>query len=99
MATNNVVLGDTKLPVPEYNDQYATHINVIVTLSKARICGQSIAGNKCSNSGGGMEVFFFVSDVHRQVEVSVMGRSLVQRSHTDCGVTACYLETSNMRRL
>jgi hypothetical protein len=35
-----------------------------------------------------------------QVEVSATGRSLVQRSPTDCGVSLCviYLRTSRMRR-
>jgi hypothetical protein len=30
-----------------------------------------------------------------QVEVYAMGRSLVQRSPTECGVSECDLETSN----
>jgi hypothetical protein len=34
-----------------------------------------------------------------QVEVSAKGRSLVQRSFNDCGVSECDLETSTMRRL
>jgi len=33
-----------------------------------------------------------------QVEVSATGRSLVQRSPTDCGVSKCGFETSKMRR-
>jgi hypothetical protein len=33
----------------------------------------------------------------RQVEVFATGRSLVQRSPTDCGVSLCDLETSGMR--
>jgi hypothetical protein len=33
-----------------------------------------------------------------QVDVSATGRSLVQRSHTECGVSGCYLETSTVRR-
>jgi hypothetical protein len=32
------------------------------------------------------------------VEVSAMGRSLVQKSLTECGVCECYLETSTVRR-
>ena len=34
-----------------------------------------------------------------QVEVSATGRSLVQRSPTECGVSECDLETSTMRSL
>jgi hypothetical protein len=32
-----------------------------------------------------------------QVDVSTTGRSLVERSPTDCGVSFCDLETSRMR--
>jgi hypothetical protein len=40
-----------------------------------------------------------VSVVCCQIEVSAIGRSLVQRSLRDCGcVTVCDLETSSMRR-
>ena len=38
-----------------------------------------------------------VSDVCCQVDVSVSGRSLVQRSPTECGVSECDRETSIMR--
>ena len=34
-----------------------------------------------------------------QAEVSATGRSLIQRSPTDCGVIVCGLEISSMRRL
>jgi hypothetical protein len=40
----------------------------------------------------------FCSVVCCQVEVSASGRSLVQRSPTECGVSECDLETSTMRR-
>jgi hypothetical protein len=33
-----------------------------------------------------------------QVKISATGRSLVQRSSTECGVSECVLETSTMRR-
>ena len=39
-----------------------------------------------------------VSAVCCQVEVSALGRSLVQRSPTDCGVSECGREASIMRR-
>ena len=38
-----------------------------------------------------------VSAVYCQVEVSATERSLVQRSHTECGESECDLETSRMR--
>jgi hypothetical protein len=39
-----------------------------------------------------------VSVVYCQVEVSVSGWSLVQRSPTECGVSECDHEPSTMRR-
>jgi hypothetical protein len=39
-----------------------------------------------------------VNVVCYQVEVSASGRSLVQRSPTECGVSECGRETSKMRR-
>jgi len=39
-----------------------------------------------------------VSVVHCQVEVSVTGQSLVQRSPTECGESECDSKTSKMRR-
>ena len=39
-----------------------------------------------------------VSAMCCQVEVFAMGRSFVQRSPTECGVSECDLETSTMRR-
>jgi hypothetical protein len=42
--------------------------------------------------------FSLVSVVCCQVEVSTTGRSLVQRSPTDCGVSLCNLERSRMRQ-
>ena len=39
-----------------------------------------------------------VSVVCCQVEVSATGRSLVQRSPTECGVSECDLDTSTTRR-
>jgi hypothetical protein len=39
-----------------------------------------------------------VSVVCCQIEVSATGRSLIQRSPTDCGVMFCDRETSKMRR-
>jgi hypothetical protein len=39
---------------------------------------------------------FLVNVVWCQVEVSVTGRSLVQRSLTDCGVSECVLECDHI---
>ena len=41
---------------------------------------------------------FLVSVVFCRVEASANCRSLLQRSHTDCGVSECDLEASVMRR-
>jgi hypothetical protein len=49
---------------------------------KARVCVRSLAGSAGSNPASGMGVFCEST----QVEVSVMGQSFVQRSHTNCGV-------------
>jgi hypothetical protein len=51
--------------------------------SKARVCGRLLAGIAGSNPGADMDV---VSVMCCPVEVSATGRSLVQRSCTDCGV-------------
>ena len=53
--------------------------------SQAWVCSRSLAGNAGSNTAGGMDVCLSV--VCCQVEVSATGRSLVQRSPTDCGVS------------
>jgi len=44
-----------------------------------------------------MDVLSLVGVVCCQVEASASGRSLVQRTPTECGVSACDLETSIMR--
>jgi hypothetical protein len=45
----------------------------------------------------GHECLSVVSVVCFHVEISATGRSLVQRCPTECGVSACDLETSTMR--
>jgi hypothetical protein len=42
---------------------------------------------------------FFVNVVLCQVEVFSIGRSLIQRSPVECGVSACDIETSTIRLL
>jgi hypothetical protein len=63
---------------------------------KASVCGHSLAGIVGSNHAGeGTSVW---SVVCCQVEVSVMGRSLFQRSPTECGVSESDRGTSTMGR-
>ena len=67
--------------------------------SKASVCSRSPAGIASSNPAGGMDVCVLCV-VCCQVEVSATGRSLLQRSPTDCGVShVCDLGTSRLRRL
>jgi hypothetical protein len=56
-------------------------------VSKAWVCGRSLAGIAGSNLAGGMDVFLLLSVVCCQVEVTVTGLSLVQRSPTECGLS------------
>ena len=61
--------------------------------SKAWVCGRLPAGIARSKPAGGT----VVSVVCCQVEVSAKGRSLVQRSPTECGVSECDREISYRR--
>ena len=66
---------------------------------KARVYGRSFAGIAGSNTAGSSDVCL-VSVVCCEVEVSALGRSLVQRSPTDCDVSFVFhVENSRMRRL
>ena len=56
--------------------------------------GRSLAGIAGSNSTGAC--FSVVSDVCFQVLVSAVGRSPVQRSPTECGLSECECEASIM---
>ena len=49
-----------------------------------------------SDPAGGMDVSLLLSVVCCQVQVSAKGRSLVQRSHLECGVSECDREASIM---
>ena len=51
-----------------------------------------------SNPARGVNVLFLAIVVCSQVEVSVSGRSLVQGSATECGISECDHEASIMRR-
>jgi hypothetical protein len=68
----------------------------VAARSKAWVCGRSFAGNAGSNPAGVMGVCVVIV-VCCQVEVSASGRSLVQRTPTDCGVSECDREASKMR--
>jgi hypothetical protein len=57
----------------------------VAVRSKARVCGRTLAGLAGSNPADGC--LSVVSVVCCQVEVCATGRSLVQRSLTDCGVS------------
>jgi len=61
----------------------------VAARSKAWVCGRSLAGIVGSNPAGAwMSV---LSVVRCQVEVSATGRSLVQRSPTDCDASLCVI--------
>jgi hypothetical protein len=64
----------------------------MVTCFKAWFCGRSLAGNAGSNPSGGMEVSP-LRVFYCHVEISATGRSLVQRTHTECYVSECDIET------
>ena len=67
---------------------------------KAWLCGRSLAGIVGSNPAGSWMdgCLSLVSVMCCQVEVSIMGRSLFQRSPTERGVSECDLETSSKGR-
>jgi hypothetical protein len=69
----------------------------MVARSKAWVSGRSLGGIAGSNPAGGMDVLSLVGVVCFQVEAFASGGSLVQRTPTECGVSACDLETSIMR--
>jgi hypothetical protein len=62
----------------------------VATRCKAWVCGRSLAGIAGSNPAGEW-ISIFCENVCFHVEVSAAGRSLVQRSRTEYGVSECYL--------
>ena len=58
----------------------------VAARSKAWVYGRSLTGIAGSNPAGGYGCLSMVSVVYRQVEVSASGRSLVQKSPTECDV-------------
>jgi hypothetical protein len=78
------------------------HRQPIPVAARSKMCvwGRSLAGIAGSNPAGRMSVCLSVSceDCVVQVEVSMSGWSLVQRSPTECGVYALNYEASIKRR-
>ena len=66
-------------------------------LSTVLVRGRSLAETAVSNPTG-TRYLSLVSVVCCQVEVSATGRSLLQRSPTECGVSECVLENSKMSK-
>jgi hypothetical protein len=64
--------------------------------SKACVCGHLVGGIAGSIPAGGHGYLSLVSVVRCHVEVSASGRSLVQRSPTECGVSECDHKASIM---
>ena len=60
---------------------------LVAARSKAWVCGRSLAGIAGSNPAGAWISVCCV--VCCRAEVSATGRSLVQRSPTECGVSEC----------
>ena len=66
--------------------------------SKASVCVCSLAGIAGSNHAEEHGCLSLVSVVCCQIGVCAKGRSLVQRSPTECGVSECDRKASIMRR-
>jgi hypothetical protein len=71
--------------ITSFKVQWLLYIPPRLTL--ASVCGRSLAWIAGSNSAEGHVCLSLVSVVCCQVEVSAKGRSLVQRSRTECGVS------------
>ena len=70
----------------------------MATRPKAWVCDRSLPMIVDLNPALGHRCWSLVSVVCCQVEVSASGRSLVQRSPTECGVSECDHESSTVRR-
>ena len=85
----------------KYMDNYLQHgtwfpIPVAIQ-SKVWVCGPSLCWDCGFESRRGHGYLSLVSVVCCHVEMSATGRSLVQRSATECGVSECDLDTSTLR--
>jgi hypothetical protein len=58
----------------------------VAAQSKSQVCGRALAAIVGSNPTGAHGCLSLVQCLCCQTEVSATGRSLVQRSPTDCGV-------------
>ena len=65
----------------------------VIERSRAWVWGRSLVGITGSNSAGGTDVCLWCC----QVEFPASGRSLVQRSRTQCGASVCVREASLTR--
>ena len=61
----------------------------VAARSKAWVCYRSLAGIAGSNPAGGMDVCLLGVLPVLQVGAFATGRSLIQESHTDCGLCVC----------
>jgi hypothetical protein len=79
--------------------KYFCTVPVLVAVwSEAWICSHSLAGIAGSNPAGRHGFLSVVGVVCYQLEVSVLGRSPVQRSRTECSVSEYDCEASIMRK-
>ena len=69
----------------------------VATRSRAWVCCRSLLGVAGSNPTLEYGCLYFVIDVCWKVEVTVSGRSLVQRSSTECCVSEYDRDVSIMR--
>jgi hypothetical protein len=82
---------EAAVPQLHFNSFFSLLIHVkvsilVATWSNAWVCGRSLAGIVGSNPPRWQGCLSRVSIMYLQVEVSVSGRPLVQRSPTECGV-------------
>jgi hypothetical protein len=70
----------------------------VTARSKASVCGRSLAGTEGSNPAGDMVTSLFVSVRCCQLQISALGRSLVQMSPIECSVSEGDPKTSRIRR-
>ena len=94
---------DDGILIAETRNHYECNLNSccgrvpipVAERSEERVCSRSLAGVAGSNPAGGMSL---VLVVYCQVEVSATGRSLVQRSPTDCVVPLCVISKPQIKR-
>ena len=70
----------------------------VAARSKTWACGRSLSRIVVSIPVGEIDVLSVVSAVCCQLEVPVTGRTLIQRSSTECGVSECDRGMSKKRR-